>query len=159
VDTNSDKPNKLAKTKLRIINVGWVDLELLSSLSWKAVEETNKPPSLFRHGGVPSRLEPNDDGVLILRPLTPDRLRYEVARRAVWCNKKKRSRPPMDVVRDMLATPEPPLPILTRITEIPVFAPDGTLQTQPGYHKASKTLYAPHDGFTVAAIQIQLQKR
>jgi len=142
------------EAKPRIIDVRLMDLKVLSGLGWDAVEETNKPPLLFRHGGVPSRLERNDEGVPILRQLTPDRLRHEVARRAVWCNGKSRAKPPVDVVKDMLATPDPPLPILTRITEIPVFAPDGTLQTEPGYHKASKTLYEPQDGFTVAAIPV-----
>ena len=59
------------------------------------------------------------------------------------------AKPPLDVVRDMLATPEPPLPPLVRITESPVFAADGSLQTMPGYHRASKTYYAPTRGFTV----------
>jgi putative DNA primase/helicase len=39
----------------------------------------------------------------------------------------------------MLARPNPPLPPLTRVVEVPVFARDGTLQTTPGYHPASAT--------------------
>jgi hypothetical protein len=35
----------------------------------------------------------------------------------------------------MLARPDPPLPPLTRIVEVPVFAPDGTLQTT--YYRAN----------------------
>ena len=136
----------------RIIDVRLVDLKVLSGLGWAAVEETNKPPLLFRHGGVPSRLERNDEGIPILRQLTPDRLRHEVARRAVWCKGKSRATPPPHVVRDMLATPAPPLPILSRITEVPVFAPDGTLQTEPGYHESSRTYYAPQDGFIIGEV-------
>jgi len=36
----------------------------------------------------------------------------------------------MWVVDDMLARPEPPLPHSPRITEVPVFTPDGHLQTE-----------------------------
>jgi len=146
---NSDTSDKHPEPELRVINQGLVDLKMLTSFGWKAVEETNEPPLLFRYGGIPSRLEHNDEGVPILKPLTPDRLRHELARRAVWCHGKVRAKPQVAVVRDMLATPEPPLPVLTRITEIPVFAADGTLQTQPGYYEASRTYYAPQDGFTI----------
>ncbi len=51
--------------------------------------------------------------------------------------------PPVHVVRDLLARPNPPLPILTRIVHVPVFAPDGMLQTEAGYHEATRTFYAP----------------
>ncbi len=34
----------------------------------------------------------------------------------------------------------------------PVFAPDGTLQTEPGYHPASRTFYAPTNGLSVRSV-------
>jgi hypothetical protein len=49
----------------------------------------------------------------------------------------------------MLARPDPPSPPLTRVTETPAFAPDGSLQTIPGYHPASQTFYAPPPGLHV----------
>jgi hypothetical protein len=61
----------------------------------------------------------------------------------------------MDVVRDMLATPNPPLPPLTRIVEAPVFAKDGTLLTTPGYHRGAHTYFAPAPGFVVPSIPEQ----
>ena len=63
--------------------------------------------------------------------------------------------PPKDVVKDVLATPDMPLPVLTRIVEAPVFASDGTLQTDPGYHPASRTLYIPQPGFQVPNVSEQ----
>ncbi len=60
--------------------------------------------------------------------------------------------PPTPVIRDMLATPEPELPPLLRIVQVPVFAPDGTLQTTKGYHSASRTFFAPPKGFTLAEV-------
>jgi hypothetical protein len=61
----------------------------------------------------------------------------------------------MDVVRDMLATPNPPLPSLTRIVEATVFGQDGTLLTTPGYHPGAKTYYAPAADFVVPPIPTQ----
>src|SRR5438876_7662034 len=58
----------------------------------------------------------------------------------------------MHVVQDMLAHPDAPLPILSRIVEAPVFAADGALVTVPGYHEGSRTYYAPRTDFNVPAI-------
>jgi len=41
------------------------------------------------------------------------------------------------------------LPILHRVVQVPVFAPDGTLQTAPGYHSAARVYYAPPKGLTI----------
>ena len=42
----------------------------------------------------------------------------------------------------MLAMPDIFLPVLERIVEAPVFGPDGTIETTPGYHAGSRTYYA-----------------
>lgn len=57
--------------------------------------------------------------------------------------------PPMPVMKDMLARPNPPLPILERITEMPVFSATGRLIATPGYDAESHILFAPASGFTV----------
>ena len=67
-----------------------------------------------------SLLDADDDGALVLRTLTLDRLRHELARRArfhkIDCKgQATAAKPPLDVVRDLLATPDPPLPVLSRI--------------------------------------------
>lgn len=59
------------------------------------------------------------------------------------------AKPPVDVIRDVLATPNPPLPILTRITDVPVFAPDGSLSTDEGYHAAGHTYRMPRPGLVI----------
>ena len=58
----------------------------------------------------------------------------------------------MWLVDDMLARPEPPLLPLTRITETPVVAPDGSLETEPGYHAASETFDVPLPGLSVPPV-------
>ena len=52
----------------------------------------------------------------------------------------------------MLATPNPPLPVLTRIVEIPVFTAGGDMHTDPGYHADSGLFHAPPSGFRLPKV-------
>src|SRR5262249_23219991 len=136
-----------ANANLPTIDATERELKIITPQAWEALIAANKPERLFRHAGLPSRIEYGDDGGPIVHQPTKDRLRYELARAANWEATVERGdslitklvHPPALVVEDVLATPDPPLPILQRIVEAPVFAPDGTLQTTPGYHRASRT--------------------
>ena len=145
---------------LPAIDASIQDLGEISRRAWDALEKANDPPYLFRHGCLPCRIERDDDGAPIIRILTPDRLRHELARRVRWyvsskqngVEIKKDAKPPMDVVKNMLATADIPLPILSRIVETPVFAPDGSIQTFVGYHPNTMTYYNAVDGFALPDI-------
>ena len=149
--------NSKSKKKLMRINAGIQDLALITRLSWSALVHQNQPPELFRSGRSLSRIEPDDDGVPLLRRLTLYRLRHELARRAEFYQVDRNgqptpAKPPLDVVRDLLATPDPPLPVLTRMVEVPVFTSDGTLHTEPGYCQGSRMYYAPPNGFKLLEV-------
>src|SRR5262245_33802118 len=83
-------------------------------------------------------------------------MRHLLARVATWVritqSGPKEVHPPASVVNDMLASPEPPVPLLTRIVNAPIFAPDESLCVEPGYHPANKTYYAPAKNFTVPPV-------
>ena len=150
----NDKKNKHQRPQL---NAGDQDLARITDAAWSAIEKANQPPRLFRYGDVPCRLEHDDREVLTVRQLNPDRLLYEVARVAQWFRRDSKGNqnpasPPMRVIKDMLAVPNLPLPVLSRITEVPVFAPDGTLQTESGYHPAAQIYCAPPEGFSVPKV-------
>jgi hypothetical protein len=140
------------------IDAGNKDLEETSGFAWAALKYANVPPFLFRFGRTMVRIEGGEDGsVPVAQTLNEDRLRHQLARSADWikCTERdgvKAAAPPLDVVRDMLAAPEYPLPPLTSIVQTPVFAPDGTLQTERGYCSAGKTFYVPAPGFTVPPV-------
>ena len=106
---------------------------------------------LYRRLGSIVRVEKGDDGKPILQTVTQDRMRHRLSEVAEWDKLTQKGRqpakPPVDVVKNVLATPDPHLPVLREIVEIPVFGPGGDLQTQPGYHHASRTLYTPPPGF------------
>lgn len=147
-DANDDKPN---------IDAGNRNLQEVTAQAWAAIDNANHPPFLYRYGGLPGRIERDDHDEPIVRLVDEDRMRHVLARVAHWTKEVGSgddvqivdAMPPKDVVKDVLATPDMPLPVLTRIVEAPVFASDGTLQTDPGYHPASRTLYIPQSGFQV----------
>jgi putative DNA primase/helicase len=138
------------------------DLSVVTDQACAAIQQANEPtPQFFRHGGVLIRLERDDDRQVFLAELTADRMRHVLARIAVWYvlqidkdgeKMVQRVRLRADVPRDILATPDPPMPILRRIVEVPVFAPDDTLQTIPGYHGGSRTYFSPPPDFTLPPV-------
>ncbi|MCZ6623585.1 MAG: hypothetical protein O7B35_05055 [Deltaproteobacteria bacterium] len=150
----------MGELKLPHINATNRELQQITEEAWSALEKSNSPPHLFRFGDMLCRLEHSDNGEPVARQLTPDRLRYESARSAKWYEKitvnhktiRKPSKPPVDVIRDMLATPDPPLPKLERIVQVPVFGPDGSLQTEAGYSPSSRTFLSPPKGLTIPEV-------
>jgi len=150
----------VAKTQTRpveglpAIRADCQDLRSVTGQCWEAIARANNPPRYFRYIGLPSRLEKDDDGMLVPRELTPDRLRHELARVANWVSgeQDESAKPPVDVVRDVLATPNPPLPVLARITDVPVFAPDGSLSMAEGYHAAGQTYRMSRAGLKIPDI-------
>lgn len=124
------------------------DLREVTEQAIMALKQANdKKPYLFLRGG-PVRIEPDDHGEMRARELTTDRLRHELARVAQWYKVGRNgeevdAKPPLDVVRDVLASPRLPFPVLSSIVRAPTFGPDGSLQLEPGYHPASKTYYVP----------------
>ncbi len=138
------------------INAGIQDLRIVTRQAWDALVRANEPTRMFLFGGLPIRIDKDENGAPVVRELTPDRMRHEIARAAKWFKENTSgeidAKPPTDIVRDMLATPNPPLPALTRIVEAPVFSKDGTLLTTLGYHPGAKTYFAPAVGFVVPSI-------
>jgi putative DNA primase/helicase len=130
------------------------DLAHATRLAWEELLAANNPPWLFRSGGRPAWAVRDDDGLPMAQPLTEDRLRSVLAQLVDW---RKLSRagelipahPPAGVIKSVLATPDPSLPVLAGIATTPVFGRNGELITEPGYHSAARLLYDPPKGFVV----------
>jgi hypothetical protein len=56
------------------------------------------------------------------------------------------------VIKSLLATPDPALPVLAGIVTAPVFGRNGSLLTEPGYHPDARLLYHPPPGFSLPPI-------
>ncbi len=143
-------PSPGQRPRKQIIDTSVDDLPLKTAEAWQAIEEQNNPPTLFVYGGgvVRARYDYHDD-TLILDPINTDIMRHELAEMAVWVKANgTKSSPPMKVVRNVIASRVIALPKLQRTVSVPVFAPNGSLQTTPGYNPDAYLIYAPPRGFT-----------
>jgi len=133
---------------LPIIDFGFTtDLPPLTRAAWAALKAINTGPHLFMRSGIMVRFEKDEAGRAILTELTTDRMRFELARAANWQKKGEDDMPPLDVVRDVLAMPEPPLPTLRKIVNVPIFSHDGRLIDKPGFDSDSGIYYLPASDF------------
>ena len=106
---------------------------------WSVVMASNRTPWVFRFAGQPTWVVPDDEGRPVATILNEERLRHMLARLARWVRENAKGEllpapPPVAVVKSVLATPDPALPVLTGIVNTPVFGRGGTLITAPGYH-------------------------
>lgn len=145
-----------------IIYANTGDLATVTHAAWTAIERANCKPFVFRRGGRIVRIGADDDGRPLFEELTVDRLRHLAAREARWRKHEKRTgdeidaRPPIDVIKDMLATPSEriPLPVVTRITDVPVCDSAGKICDLRGYNPGNKTYYVPVPGLTIPPVTI-----
>lgn len=133
------------------------DLARAVSQAWDILLAANNPPWLFRAAGCPTWVVRDDDGLPMAKPLTEDRLRPVLAQLIDWRKINRNgelvpAHPPMAVIKSILATPDPALPVLAGIVTTPVFGRDGELITEPGYHPAARLLYDPPKDFVLPAI-------
>ncbi len=118
------------------------------------VSAANHPKHHCLFYDKPSYLHPSAVGTVVPRRFTVDRLRHALARVARWYqgSLKESALPPLHVVKDLLAAPEPRLPVLRGGIAPPMFAPDGSLCVEPGYDPAGQTYFHPRPGFLVPAV-------
>ncbi len=139
------------------INAGYQDLQTVTEQAIGALEKANsKNLYLFLHGG-PVRIEFNELDQPTTRNLTLDRVRYESARVANWFKlnskgEQEPAKPPVDICKNILASPALPFPTLESITCVPTFGPDGVLELAKGYHAGSRTYYIPADGLVIPEV-------
>ena len=136
------------------------DLARAVDRAWSVLLVSNRTPWLFRAGGLPSWVVPDDEGRPMVAPLTDERLRHILAKLGNWRRMNSKgdlvpAHPPTSQVKSLLATPDPALPVLAGIVTTPVFGRAGVLLTEPGYHADARLLYQPMPGFQLPAISEQ----
>ncbi len=146
--------------QLQVLRADEGDLARAVDRAWSVLLASNRTPWLFRAGGLPSWVVPDDEGRPMVAPITDERLRHVLARLANWRRQDSRgdivpAHPPMSQVKSLLATPDPALPVLAGIVTTPVFGRAGVLLTEPGYHADARLLYQPVLGFEVPPIPEQ----
>lgn len=154
-----DGAKELFPSENPVIEVKDNALKKLTEDSWGVVHKENrKKPFMFIYGNAPVRLE-EDKGEknLVIRPITEARLRHHLIRIAEWIKIGRDGRecpavPSKLVLQDFLATPNMTLPRLSGIVATPIFASDGTLETQPGYSQKTGLYYYPPEGLELIPI-------
>jgi putative DNA primase/helicase len=144
-------------TALPLLRSDEGDLSRAVERAWSLLLASNRTPWLFRYAGVPTWVVPDDEGRPVAAALSDERLRHMLARLAVWRRINRQgelvpAHPPIPLVKSLLATPDPGLPVLVGIVNTPVFGRNGTLLTTPGYHPDARLLYSPAPGFEVPTI-------
>ncbi|MBF0095588.1 MAG: toprim domain-containing protein, partial [Alphaproteobacteria bacterium] len=146
-----------APHQLPVLRADNGNLADLTDACWRVLHDANTPPWLFRCGARLSWVERDDDGHPMPVALTEDRVRHILARLVTWLKKAKTgdlvpAYPPAGALKDVLATPDPNVPVLAGVVAVPVFGGDGKLITTPGYHPSSRLLYEPPTGFTLPPV-------
>ncbi len=144
-------------TPLPVLRADEGNLRRATDRAWSAILASNRTPWLFRLGGLPSWVTPDDEGRPVAATVSEERLRHMLANLADWRKVNAKGEaipapPPTGVVKSLLATPDPGLPILAGIVTTPVFGRGGALLTEPGYHPDARLLYRPTTGFRLPAV-------
>lgn len=149
------------ETNLKINSIGLNDL---TRRAIAALRRGNVPDRIFERDGL--MVEARDGGI---QEVTKDRLTFLLGECANWYRvsgeggKKRRTPvgPPRDVVANVLAAGSEHWGFqrLDRIVTTPVFASDGSLRTDPGYHGPSHSYYMPPEGLQVPKVSKSPSKK
>ncbi|MCA4907730.1 MAG: toprim domain-containing protein [Roseomonas sp.] len=125
--------------------------------AWSLLIASNRSPWIFRLGGQPTWVVPDDEGRPAAATIDIERMRHMLANLADWRKPLGKGEsiptpPPSNVIKSLLATPDPALPVLAGIVTAPVFGRNGSLLTEPGYHPDARLLYHPPPGFSLPPI-------
>lgn len=132
----------------------------VSTDALKALVAGNTPPTVFVRSGGLARVVSDESGAPTIAPLSESALRGLLTRRADFVRVSYGAKattttqvaPPLDVVRDVAALGEWPLPALAGIIEAPTIRPDGSILCSPGYDAATGLYYAPSADFDAPLI-------
>jgi putative DNA primase/helicase len=133
------------------------DLARAGDRTWDLLLAANRTPWLFRAAGLPTWIVPDDEGRPFAATITEERLRHMLAKLAIWRRAGRNgdpvpAPPPTLLIKSLLATPDPGLPVLAGIVTTPVFGRGGTLLTEPGYHPDARLLYHAVPGFRIPPV-------
>jgi len=163
-----EKEAKKRNAELSEIDINGKPLPVILKAVRKAVEKGNEPrPSLYRYGGSLSRIEFDDAGAPFVASLNVESLPEVLAERIRFTKtirKGKKSHkidiiPPKYVISGILGSLEIPAPVLKRLVTVPVFGPDGSLRTKPGFSSSSGILFLPKGSLDIPLVSKKPSKK
>lgn len=127
-----------------------------------ALRAWNDPPSMFIRGGDLVRVDPDEHGRPVIRPVLDHPVRWALGEAADFVNVVtdrggtvvRPAIPPMAVARNILSSARLStwFPPLLGITGSPVVCLDGRLVTAPGYDRGTGLYYSPGPGFELPPV-------
>lgn len=125
---------------------------------WGAVLAANTPPKVYQRGGEVVTVRFAPDAVSEIRPFGVADITGLAMRSARFVSEKVNNAgemvyghadPPKLLMADMLAYPDPGLPVLDALVRCPVLDKRGRTVSASGYDRASGLYYDPPEGFAV----------
>jgi hypothetical protein len=112
-------------------------------------------PFLFLRSGRPVRLV-HVGGTPQVDFIDETAMYGVIARLADWVKRTDEAdfdaMPPLSVAKDLVASPDPGLPILEAVLTAPTFDRNGTLMSAPGYHRDAEAWYHELPGFSLPPV-------
>lgn len=150
------EPAPQSASGLPIIVVNDRHLRDVTRDALEALLAGNDPPQVFQRGSALVRLRVDPADAPFLEAMSDDAVRNRLARTADWLRAGEKAMqlvpPPMDIVRDLLALPQWPLPVLNAIVETPIFARNGSLITAVGYNPPARLWLRRPEGFELPPV-------
>lgn len=110
-----------------------------------ALEQANDPPVIFVRAGALARVLRDEKNTPCIDTLSDLALRGLLCRRALFYKQTTQglvpASPPMEIPRDIMALGGWSFPSLEGVTGIPIFRPDGSVCSTPGYDPATRLYY------------------
>jgi hypothetical protein len=138
-----------------IVTNTYKDWDDLVQQSFSMLSTINAPdPTLFYREAKLTRVRLNEHGHPFLERVSEAALKGHLASIIFWVIKTKTGyapvQPPDDVVKTVLARSKwTGIPALLDIVEAPIFSPDGTITTTPGYQPSAQVWYDPRSRIDV----------
>ncbi len=146
-----------------IVQVNDVHLPEIVDGCWEGIHEANgTEPQLFARQGDLVRLAIRGDRRTI-EPIVGDWLYEYVGRVADFYSVTRAGlspkKPPRDVINALIAAPSPELPPLDAIVTTPTFDKNGSLVTEPGYHRHAALYYDPPAGWVLSVLAAKPKRK
>jgi len=135
------KPIKTNTDNRKIIMISEIkELHIMSQLTWEGIVKAGRP--VYQTDGIPERVKKTEYGAKI-EPLTQDSLRHEASQSNCYLKTKSVAEdktyfvevpPPVDVIKDALASTNIPLPTIKGIISHPTIAENGKIVCRAGYN-------------------------
>lgn len=133
--------------------------------SWRAILKANDPPELYVRGTDLVRLRRAANRAVISLCGEPD-IQARLLRCASWLSVSETDGrvtnagpPPQYIAKDMLVEPSMMLPKLESVVYGPVWAKDGTLLWEPGYHAKAAVWYEADEPLLRIQMTVEEAKR